>query len=285
MIFVVILGVVIAIAAILFAFQNSAIVTISLGVWQFKESLAIILLVTLGLGIIISLLLSIPTIIKKNWQISRQKKQIENLETELREQKRQLSGEAKTLGIIKQNDQELFQAFDLNDSVTGLLRQDKTVELTEHLLKQVNTQQGNQIYRSLCVLLIAIEPNKASQNITLETQENAIYRAIVNRFKNATADDSFLGVTNSKRFICLNLGMLGQQASEYGEYLIEKLTESPLQKADGTTMNLKVAIGAAIADPADTIDARNFLQQAEQNLEKAREQKRSTIIISEIETN
>ena len=44
MIFVVILGVAIAITAILFAFQNSDIVTISLGVWQFKESLAIILL-------------------------------------------------------------------------------------------------------------------------------------------------------------------------------------------------------------------------------------------------
>lgn len=284
MIFIVVLGLAIAITAILFAFQNSDIVTISLGVWQFKQSLAIILLITLGLGIIISLLLSIPTIIKRGWQTSKQKKRIQALEAELNERDRQISGEAKTLNLIKQNDRELFLAFDLNDSVTGLLRQDKAVELAEHLLKQISIQQGNSLYSSLCVLLLAVEPAKATQNVTSETQENAIYRAIANRFKNAAADDSFLGVTNKKRFICLNLGMSGEQLNHYGEYLIDTLTETPLQKADGTTMPLKVSIGAAIADPADVIDARNFFKQAEQNLERAREQKRSTILLTEIET-
>ena len=74
MVFLVIVGLIIAVAAILFAFQNATVVTISLGVWQFKQSLAIILLATLGLGIIISLLLSVPTIIKRGWQTSRQRK-------------------------------------------------------------------------------------------------------------------------------------------------------------------------------------------------------------------
>ena len=76
MTFVVILGVIIAILAILFAFQNATIIAISLGAWKFEESLAIVLLITLGLGIIISLLLSIPTIIKRGWINSRQQKKL-----------------------------------------------------------------------------------------------------------------------------------------------------------------------------------------------------------------
>ena len=51
----------------------------------------------------------------------------------------------------------------------------------------------------------------------------------------AAAADSFLGVTDRKRFIYLASGLMGQKATEHGEYLIERLTESPLQKADGTT--------------------------------------------------
>ena len=49
-------------------------------------------------------------------------------------------------------------------------------------------------------------------------------------------------------------------------------------------MSLKVYLGGAIADPADRIDSRGFLQQAEQNLEQAREQKRNPVVITEIVT-
>ena len=83
MIFIVILGVIITIAAILFALQNSAVVILTLGIWQLEQSLAIVLLITLGIGIIISLLISLPTIIKRGWQTSRQKKRIQALEVEL----------------------------------------------------------------------------------------------------------------------------------------------------------------------------------------------------------
>ncbi len=83
MILVVILGVIIAIFAILFAFQNPTTVAISLGTWQFEESLAIVLLITLGIGIIISLLLSIPTIIKRGWINSRNKRKIAELEAKV----------------------------------------------------------------------------------------------------------------------------------------------------------------------------------------------------------
>lgn len=50
MIFFVIAGLVMALGAILFAFPNSTVVTISFGVWQFQQSLAIVLLITLKLA-------------------------------------------------------------------------------------------------------------------------------------------------------------------------------------------------------------------------------------------
>ena len=277
MIFIVILGVIIAIAAILFAFQNSAVVILTLGIWQFEQSLAIVLLITLGLGVIISLLLSIPTIIKRGWQTSRGKKRIQALEAELDARSQEISKVTETLSVIKQNNQELLKAFDLSDSATGLLRQDRILELVNHLLQQVNTN-----YHSLCIFLLAIEPAKLNQKLTVENQENAVYRAISNRLKNAVNTDSFLGVTNKKRFICLDLGTTKQSATEYGEYLIDALTESPLKKADGTTMPLKVYVGGVIAYPGNIIDKLRIFQQAEQNLEKAKERKRNSIIVTEV---
>ena len=282
MLLLVILGLVIAIVAILFAFQNATIVAINFGFWQFKESLAIILLITLGLGIIISLLLSIPTIIKRGWETSRQKKKILALEAELKSRDTQITIREQTNKINEQKTFELLQAFKLNDSVTGLIKQDAAVALTDYLLQQVNNQAGNPRYHSLGIFLFSIEPGKSKQSINLENQENAIYRAISNRLKNAATLDNFLGVTNKKRFICLFLGKMKSTATEYGEYLIDILTESPLQKADGTTMSLKVWVGGAIANPGDTIDSRSIFKQAEQNLEKAKEQKRNSIVIIEV---
>ena len=281
---VVILGVIIAILAILFAFQNATIIAISLGAWKFEESLAIVLLITLGLGIIISLLLSIPTIIKRGWINSRQQKKIADLEEHVNYQRKEFTRQLEQSKLLKQNYQETLQSFSLTDSATVFLNQEAIVKLVTYLLQQIKTRIGNSRYSSLCVFLLSVEPAKSQHNISAQEWENSINRAIAKRLANGINPNSFLGVTNKKRFICLNLGLTGQQSTEYSEYLIEQLTASPLQKADGTTMALKVYLGGAIADPADQIDSRSFLQQAEQNLAQAREQKRNSVVITEIVT-
>ncbi len=284
MLFLVILGVVIAIVAILFAFQNSAIVTINFGIWQFKESLAIILLVTLGLGIIISLLLSIPTIIKRGWQTSRQKKKIQALEAELQSRNTEIVGREQVNRTSEQKTFELLQAFTLSDSITGLLNQDSAVTLTDYLLQQIISLSSNPRYNSLSVFLLSIEPAKLNQYEELQGQENAIYRGITNRLKNTIDTEYFLGITNKRRFICICLGKTEPSAIEYCNFLIKKLTETPLQKADGSSINLKVSIGGIIADPSDNIDGKSIFKQAEQNLEKARQnkQKRNSIVVTEV---
>ena len=280
MLFFVIFGLIIAIAAILFAFQNSAIVAINFGIWEFKESLAIVLLITLGLGIIISLLLSIPTFIKRGWKSSNQNKKITDLEYKLQSRSEEIARQEKTSEILQNNIRELLQAFELSDQGTGLLRKNTVVELLSHLLQQM--RQPDNHYRSMCTLLILVEPAKANRNFINQSQDS-IDRAIASRLKNAVSPDSFLGISDRNQFICLIPGLMGQEATTYSEYLRNKVTESPLQRTDGTTMPLKISIGGVIADPTDAVDKDSLLQQAEQNLEQAQES-RYFLKISEVTT-
>jgi uncharacterized integral membrane protein len=80
-----ILALLIAIAAVVFALQNITPVTITFFVWQYAGSLALILLLTLGLGVIITLLASIPAMLKRRIEIASQRKTIDHLEKELKE--------------------------------------------------------------------------------------------------------------------------------------------------------------------------------------------------------
>ena len=268
MILLVVVGLIMAILAVLFAFQNAAVVTINFGVWQIEQSLAIILISTLGLGIIISILLSLPTILKRGWQNSRQKNKIAQLQTQIKSNN-QISFQQQQQSLAQQEAaRELLQAFSLSDAVTGLLSKNAAVELTEHLLHQLKTQSNNPRYAALIVMLIAIEPESQSHQVDLG-KENAVYKAIAKRLVNAVDVDSFLGITERKRFISLTLGLRGAKVSEYAAYLQQKVTDSPLQKADGSLLPLKLSVGGIIVDPTDVLDARSVLKQAEQNLEKS----------------
>jgi len=71
-----ILGIAFAAIAILFALQNSAVVTVTLGLWQFESSLAITLLICLGIGVLITALVTTPSIVGLNWTHSRLQKEV-----------------------------------------------------------------------------------------------------------------------------------------------------------------------------------------------------------------
>ena len=66
--------------AVAFALQNNEPITIHFFTWTFEGSLVLVLLTTLALGIIISMLASLPSQIKKSRTIAQQQKTITNLE-------------------------------------------------------------------------------------------------------------------------------------------------------------------------------------------------------------
>lgn len=81
-----ILGIVFAIGAVVFALQNNVAVVVSIALWQFEGSLALVLLVALGLGVLIAGLLSSPTVIRGQWTVARLRHQVADLEKRLDQQ-------------------------------------------------------------------------------------------------------------------------------------------------------------------------------------------------------
>lgn len=85
-----ILGIAFAIGAVVFALQNDGVVVVTLAVWSFEGSQAIVLLLALGLGVLITGLLTTPAVIRAQWAAKRLRRQVADLEREVADyQKRQ----------------------------------------------------------------------------------------------------------------------------------------------------------------------------------------------------
>ena len=90
-------GLFIAILAILFALQNVDPATVSFIVWDFEGSLALILLIAMAAGALISSFFSLPSNLKARWTIRNQRKKMDEmgttiveLQTTVEEQKTEL---------------------------------------------------------------------------------------------------------------------------------------------------------------------------------------------------
>ena len=86
-----ILGIIFAISAVTFALQNNALVTVAFGFWQYDSSLAVVLLVALGLGALIAGLVSTPSVIKGQWAVARLRRQVASLEDDKSSLERRVS--------------------------------------------------------------------------------------------------------------------------------------------------------------------------------------------------
>ncbi|MFH1473239.1 MAG: lipopolysaccharide assembly protein LapA domain-containing protein [bacterium] len=80
-------------AAVAFALQNVTTVTVTLFSWHFESSLALIIILAIAIGALISSLWSLPRNIKKSLQISNLKKQNSKLEKELSDKNNKVESE------------------------------------------------------------------------------------------------------------------------------------------------------------------------------------------------
>lgn len=83
MILSLIVGVLLGAAAVIFAFQNTEIVSLSYLGWQFETSLALLVVLSVGTGMLISLLVSLPSSVGKAMQIRQLKKENRRLVEEV----------------------------------------------------------------------------------------------------------------------------------------------------------------------------------------------------------
>lgn len=75
-----ILSLLIAFALVLFAVQNSAIVTVTFLSFHYHGSLALMLVVVFALGLLSGILLSVPSLWRKSSALREQKRRVKQLE-------------------------------------------------------------------------------------------------------------------------------------------------------------------------------------------------------------
>jgi len=75
----------VAIGAVAFALQNNVPVTVTFLAWRFDSALAMVLLISVALGVLIAALLSTPAVLRLQWTAARQRRQINALEQANRE--------------------------------------------------------------------------------------------------------------------------------------------------------------------------------------------------------
>ena len=76
-------GIAFAIGAVIFALQNNETVIVTLALWSFEGSLAIVLLLAVGVGVLITALLTTPAVIRAQWMVKRLRRQLAEREREL----------------------------------------------------------------------------------------------------------------------------------------------------------------------------------------------------------
>lgn len=92
MIFSLILAIVFAVIAVIFALGNTDPVTVSFLTWHLEDQpLALVLLVAVAIGILIGILLMTPGTIKRNLTLSGQKKKLKTVEKELDQHKTKMT--------------------------------------------------------------------------------------------------------------------------------------------------------------------------------------------------
>ena len=90
MVFTLMLALVIAILAVFFALENTMMVTVSFFGYGVDGSLALFLLLAMGVGVLVGVLIMVPGRIKSGLSNARNRKKIGDLETSLEEQRAKL---------------------------------------------------------------------------------------------------------------------------------------------------------------------------------------------------
>ncbi len=78
-----VVGIILGAIAVVFAFQNVAVVTLSFFAWQVSASLAILILGSILCGIVLTLLVLLPSVIRDEFYVASLKRQKRETEEEL----------------------------------------------------------------------------------------------------------------------------------------------------------------------------------------------------------
>jgi uncharacterized membrane protein YciS (DUF1049 family) len=269
-------AIVIAFFAIAFALQNNTLVDINLLVWNYRGSLAIVLLSTLAIGVLVGLLVLIPTLLKRGWRISRAKRQATSLEDQLSERDYQLSDQVSNAERLRQNHENLLQALNLTDTNTGMLDAKVLPQTLAALIKQMRLQPGNPKFDDIGLLIVEAQRQQLTGEVVTTARQNAqLDVAIAAVIRRSVTLDTWLYCDsrdeNGAQFMCVLTGMDKNELRQYSNSLRDALIESPLTLADGSVAAVNVKVGGALCDRAHpTHQERLIIDKAYQALSEAK---------------
>ncbi len=107
MVFTLILALLFAILAVIFAVQNTDAVQVVFFSWQMEGSLALVVLIALAVGVLIGLLVMTPSVVKRSLNLSGQRKKIAGLEKDLDDHKTRLSEAEKKAELARPDAEKL----------------------------------------------------------------------------------------------------------------------------------------------------------------------------------
>lgn len=260
----VVFALIIALIAILFALQNAYAVPVIFLIWRFYGSLALILLLTLAIGVIIGLLVTAPTIIRRGWVSSRQKRQLSQLEEEYQGQTQDVSSQKKKLDLMQAAQMQLLTALGLTEPKTGFLDYRSLEQVLTYALGKMETTPDSPWHRSTCLFVLEVKdvpsPDAAHSGV--------VWSIIRDRLQHQLSPRSWLHFDGHSRLYCVTLGMTMEAATDYGEFLSTVL-DDPLQLVDGSELSVDLKVGGAIARQNTIVTSHQLITQAEQMLEKS----------------
>jgi uncharacterized integral membrane protein len=96
-----VLALIIALIAVVFTIQNTALVTVTFLFWDLNQSLAFVVLLAILAGVLISLFVSLPGKVKRTMENTNHKKKIKDMDTELMSTKVRLEALKQELEIYR----------------------------------------------------------------------------------------------------------------------------------------------------------------------------------------
>lgn len=253
-----IFALIVAFFAIAFALQNDQLVTINFFLWQLeRQHLATVLLGTTGLGVLFGLLVTIPTFLKREWRISRGKKQAHSLEDQLLVKQREVDNQEHKATTLRNTYQNLLQALDLLDNTTGLVSDAAVARTTRALLQQMKRQPLNEQFQSVGLLLI--QPQRQQPDAGNLQKDQLLWAAIAHVLQQNLTVDAWLFSNNQGQFTCSLTGLDVKAVTKYAETLTAALTDEPLTLKDGTRTALDVHIGGVVTDTEHPTESEQLL--------------------------
>ncbi|MBW4654915.1 MAG: DUF1049 domain-containing protein [Kaiparowitsia implicata GSE-PSE-MK54-09C] len=276
----IVLALLIALATVLFALQNTAPVLIQFFGLQLQEPLALVLLITLGLGVIVGLLVAVPSVVRRSMTIASQKRKLQDLDYEVQERDRTLVAEHSKLDIAQQKSTELLTALGLTTPTSGLLKGESMVTAVSYVLHHIASDPGRSPHESACVYVLEVEPEAGLSTLD-QALHAGLHQAVAQRLRRVSGADSWLFHDGQARFGCVHSGMTVQAAADRGEALRESFADHPLELAEDIVVPVTIDLAGAIARTTD-IDAYDLLQQAEATLEQAKRRGKNRFKLTEV---